>query len=531
MTIGRDRLHALAAKSLPKLLTLQDRNVHSPTYGCFDRKFWHLKVTDFPSGMAQEFVLPLALAFAHPFPGNRLHGDPSIREWIRAGIDYAARSAHPDGSCDDYFPFEKAAGAAAFTLYAIVEAIPLARLDPTPFLPFLRRRAAWLARHHESGRLSNHEALIANGLFRLSRLAGDPAFAEAARSRVARLKGWQDADEGWFYEYQGADPGYLTLTVGNMAEMVSAGDAPDLRAPLERAVKFLHALQPPDGWLGGEWTSRNTNNFFPHGFELCGDWLPEALQVNDRAIAALAEAPEYDDDTIIGHHAWSYLKAAVAWIETRPAPSRTRPEVWPKAGLALQQTGDYTLLVATRKGGNFRLYHRERLIHADTGPSLIVRDRRKPRNYVAHLWNDENHVDVADSVVTVSGAMGRAKATQMTPAKMIVLRLLMLGPGRLNPDLVRQLLQRLLITGTPSSSLRFTRELRLSAAGLSVRDRIEGPGTILEAGIGAAQTSIYTVMSRVWHPPQLQPWLDVTPKLRPGSGVRLDLHRQISAPA
>ena len=46
----------------PKILTLQDRNAHSPTYGCFDRNFWHYKIIDFPSGMAAEFVWPLALA-------------------------------------------------------------------------------------------------------------------------------------------------------------------------------------------------------------------------------------------------------------------------------------------------------------------------------------------------------------------------------------------------------------------------------------------------------------------------------------
>ena len=34
-----------------------------------------------------------------------------------------------------------------------------------------------------------------------------------------------------------------------------------LQEPLARAVAFLKRLQPPDGWLGGEWTSRNTNNF------------------------------------------------------------------------------------------------------------------------------------------------------------------------------------------------------------------------------------------------------------------------------
>lgn len=53
-----------ALAQISKILTLLDRNPHSPTYGCFDRNFWHYKIIDFPSGMSQEFVLPLALAYS-----------------------------------------------------------------------------------------------------------------------------------------------------------------------------------------------------------------------------------------------------------------------------------------------------------------------------------------------------------------------------------------------------------------------------------------------------------------------------------
>src|SRR6187549_1757076 len=86
---------------IPKILTLQDRNAHSPTYGCFDRNYWHYKIIDFPSGMAAEFVWPLALVYSLDIPDNPYYQQPAVRQWIEAGIRYAARSAHPDGSCDD----------------------------------------------------------------------------------------------------------------------------------------------------------------------------------------------------------------------------------------------------------------------------------------------------------------------------------------------------------------------------------------------------------------------------------------------
>ena len=123
--MDKDILAAHAVSQIPKILTLQDRNRHSPTYGCFDRNYWHYRIIDFPSGMAQEFVLPLALAYGADIPGNQFFQKSALREWVLAGIRFAARAAHADGSCDDYFPYERAGGATAFSLLACLESYRL----------------------------------------------------------------------------------------------------------------------------------------------------------------------------------------------------------------------------------------------------------------------------------------------------------------------------------------------------------------------------------------------------------------------
>jgi len=120
--MSRDLMARAALAHVPHLLTLLDRNRHSPTYGCFDRGFWHYRIVDFPSGMAQEFVFPLALAWETNLEGNRWFHHPDLREWAGAGVRYAAASGHRDGSADDYYPFERAAGATAFSLLAGLEA-------------------------------------------------------------------------------------------------------------------------------------------------------------------------------------------------------------------------------------------------------------------------------------------------------------------------------------------------------------------------------------------------------------------------
>src|SRR4051794_30005486 len=257
--MSRERFAREALAQIPKLLTLQDRNPHSPSYGCFDRNFWHYKIIDFPSGMAQEFVWPLALAWALDLPDNPYYQSPAIREWVQAGILYAARSAHPDGSCDDYYPFERAMGAAAFSLLACAEAFALVDMQSREAEAFLERRADWLADREESGRLSNHHALTALCMEVVGRLRRTSRYEAARDRRLEQLLSWQ-TDEGWFPEYEGCDPGYHTLTVSCLARLHEGRPEPRLEKALRSAVALAAEFVHPDGSFGGEYTSRNTYN-------------------------------------------------------------------------------------------------------------------------------------------------------------------------------------------------------------------------------------------------------------------------------
>jgi hypothetical protein len=517
-----------ALAQIPKILTLQDRNAHSPTYGCFDRNFWHYKVIDFPSGMAAEFVWPLALAYSLQLDGNPYYQQPAIREWVAAGILYAARSAHPDGSCDDYFPFEKAAGAAAFSLLAAIESYTLLGLDDAEMRAFFHLRASWLADHHESGRLTNHQALIVLCLERAGRLLGTTEWDHFKRERLARVLEWQNS-EGWFQEYEGADPGYHTLTVGLLAQIYELTPSPELKTALEKAVRFAANFVHPDGSFGGEYTSRNTYNFFPHGFEIAGRWLPEALEINGRFLAGLERglAPCYADDHIVGHHTWSYLLAFQHFVAERPpiTPRKDGRLYFRNAGIVIDRRNGTELYLALNKGGVFKFFRDSKLVVSDTQLSVRAEDKGRTKIAVAHLVGSYE-VDFSQDHIAVQGQLGWAKGKGMTTFNLVVLRLLMYTVGRFNPDAVRKLLQKLLITGKKPAPFEFRRSFKWAADKLQVDDELTAAtwSKVEAAGIGASQTSIYVVMSRTYQAGQLQPWLDLTPKvkaLREGEALKL----------
>jgi hypothetical protein len=516
-TRGRELLAAAALKEIPKLLTLQDRNRHSPTYGCFDRNYWHYKVIDFPSGMAQEFVWPLALACTLDLPSNPYVGNEAVREYVRAGILFAARSGHRDGSCDDYFPHEHALGATAFSLLACAESYRLVEMQSDEARQFLERRASWLARRQESGRLSNHHALVALGLDVVGRTLKTGKFETARDARITELLSWQ-TDEGWFPEYAGFDPGYDTLTLSCLAELHCLHPEERLEKAIRDSVALLAEFVHPDGSFGGEYTNRNTYNFFPHGFELAGRWHPEALSVNDYFLYSLGKnrAPCYSDDRIIGHHVWNYLLAARDYVE-RDAPSsrgsaRRQSVALPRARLVIDRRAGVELYLSFGKGGAFKLFRDNELALSDTGISLRTRDGKTA---VTHLADDYEHKIEHDRIV-IGGAMGWAKQTQISPLRLIVFRILNLSLGRIAPDLLRSLLQTMLITGKHFAPFRFERELRWIGTQWTITDRIEAKSwnEVESAMIGPDQTSIYVAMSRTFQQGQLQPWLDLTPQVR-----------------
>ena len=140
---------------------------------------------------------------------------------------------------------------------------------------------------------------------------------------------------------------------------------------------------------------------------------------------------------------------------------------------------------------------------------------KKTANAVAHLVG-EYDVAVEDDHIMVSGTFGWAKQKQMTPLNLIILRLIMYGGGRLYPDLVRKLLQKLLITGKQEAPFSFIRKFQRRDVGWKVGDTISAASwkQVQAAGMGGHQTSIYVVMSRTYQAGQLQPWTDYTAAIK-----------------
>jgi hypothetical protein len=148
------------------------------------------------------------------------------------------------------------------------------------------------------------------------------------------------------------------------------------------------------------------------------------------------------------------------------------------------------------------------------------------RNAVGHLF-DRYQVKIERDEISIRGSLGWAKQKQMTPMSLLALRLTTLSLGRLFPNLIRSLLQRVLITAKRDAPFTFSRRLQWNNGSWKVIDELSARSwkNVRAAGIGCDQTSIYVVMSRTFQMGQLQGWHDLTKeigKLAPGQSLKLE---------
>ena len=520
--IAEDLYAQVGLSQIPHILSLADRNLFSPTYGCFDRSYWHYKTAAFPSGMYQEFVLPLALVHRHAFPGGEVYyRRPRLRELAIAGIRYASKSCHKDGSCDDYFPYERALGAVAFSLYACTESYLLLELDEQDLVSFFHKRARWLAHRHEAGRLSNHHALAVVALYNVFLLTGDEDYLKAVHKRLDMLLSWQ-SEEGWFPEYEGCDPGYLTATIDFLAKYHQKSQDDRVMEPLRAAVRFASQFMHPDGSYGGEYGSRNTALFFPHGFELLAGLLPEASCVSDLYLRGILRdrRVHVDDDRLCAHLTYNHLQACldVSGRTEDPPPYRKSEErYWKGARLYLNRKNGLHAVISAAKGGVIRLYTNDELTYADSG--LIVR-LANGLTLVSHL-TDDYETTLLDGGIRIEGHLGPCRFRLPSAVAQAFFHLGMSAVGHWASDWVRALLQRLLIVGKRTDPMRFRRTFLFKDTEVVLvdelwRERNPEPSRNIEAMYaGTDHTSIYVAVSQSYQSACLHPWTDYAPWLKP----------------
>ncbi len=512
---------AILAKA-PHVIGLLDRERFSRTHGCMDRTFWAWKFTDFPASRFQEGLCVLAYLYANEPP---YRGSKRLLDWIAGGFDFWARIQRPSGDFDEAYPLERSLAATAFTSFYLAEAFGFAG-DDLPaetserFRAALTRAGDWLCRNDEThGFLSNHLAAAAGALFHAWKITGEARFEERGRYFLGRILAHQ-SDEGWYEEYGAADPGYQTHGTFYLVRIdeLLGGDAA-LQASLERSFAFLAHFIHPDGSLGGEYTSRNTQTWYPAGFEMCAmrsgaaRWMAEEMlpSVDSLAAAGLGSIDRWNLFPLLNNYVFALRAAAREGVRAAAAPPSTEPGVhhFPAAGLLKVRRERYDLYVGLAKGGVVKLFDREAKKLAFGNCGYIGRTRGGEVLSSQYSVPDRK-VDVSDDEVRVVGSFYQVSRPVMSPARFLAFRVFSLTFGRMKAAAtwLKSLLVKVLIYKKRELDLRFTRRIVLHDDGIELVDHLQGDQDVAELVCADNFTTIHMGSSRYFVPNELEEFAD-----------------------
>lgn len=503
-------------QEIPRLLGLLDKNPNSPTFGSFDRQFWHYNVVDFSCARYQEAVLTLALLYRYDFPGNIYYKNESIFNWIDGALRFWLKIQNRDGSFDEWYPNEHSFVATAFTTYAISEAMLILGKEVPSYdkvIGGLKKASDWLLAYTDFT-ACNQVAGSVSALYNVYLLIGEKKYKDGAIEKLKQLKERQD-NEGWFPEYGGPDIGYLSLAIDYLSKYYYKSEDLMAKDMIDKALAFLVYFAHPDGTFGGEYGSRNTKYIIPSGIEYSCRWNENARRIASALRDSLGKrgsiGPYNLDDRYLSYIGYTYLQAHIDMYDgdlLAPLYEGEFNRFFKNSGLIIVSNKGFYLVSNLKKGGVFRLTFRNTNFSInDSGIIAKIGDSL----YTSGWLRQDEAFDVKDKNISVKTNMLKLSYRVMSSRELILSRLFQLTLGRFTglSLRVKDILRRMLITYKAKSNIQVDRTIEITEDSIIVEDTIISPKNIEKLIVGSENPYIYIPSSRYFQIQDLSRFLDV----------------------
>ncbi|MBD3250335.1 MAG: hypothetical protein GF381_02080 [Candidatus Pacebacteria bacterium] len=469
-------------QTVPRLLTQLDRDPLSPTYGCFDRNFWHYKIRDFPSFVLQQNVLSLTLLYKNKFEGNIYYQNPNILSYIKAGLDFWCQYQHKSGGFDEYWPNEDGYPPLVFSFYAVARTYRELELNDQKVLKSLDRAFDRWTEYVETDANNQEMAGVAAAYqyYLITKSSQAEAHFKTRLSKILK----KQTKEGWFPEYGGADIGYSSVFLHYLSDVSDNYTSKQVKKALTKLVDFLSEFVHPDGTTGGEYGSRNTEYFLFKGLVTALQHTPKAAKI----IKGLDWGLDNLDDRYLFHYIFlSYIEGFLRLKQTKSVSfngtkQKSIKKFYPESGMVVLGNSENYFVTNLKKGGVYKLFAKDKLISQGAGYRI-----KHQNKYLVSAWiNPETEINVSNdfSEIKLISKFYLNKFFVSAPLKHIGLRILSYLPLS---NLI-QMLKKVLIFQDEQSIFSFERKFVFHKKKLIIKDQIDQKlkgNRIFKLGIGA----------------------------------------------
>jgi hypothetical protein len=424
--------------NLPRLLALIDTDRTSRSYGLGDRYFWAWGLIDFGNATFQGAANGLARLWSSglwPYSTPKDVFFDRLDSFFR-GTAFLTRK---DGSLEEAFPHEGSFCVTALVAFDLLCALDQLRgeLDATlreEWARVIQPLVSYLVKADEThGLISNHLATAVAALARWHELTGDKA-SEAKAGKLLKRILLNQSTEGWFREYEGADPGYQTLCMCYLADVHLRRPDWNLEEPLRKSLDFLSYFSHPDGSFGGIYGSRSTRFYFPAGVLALRNLSPKAAalagamakSIAQQTVVTLSAIDEPNLVPMFNAYSWSAQLVADTHEESQlgqlpcavGSPFRRN---FPDAGLWIDAGPKHYTIVSTHKGGVVAHYPKGGKPLIDGG--LVVRNP-KGKLGSTQVFEKDSTASLNGDELCIDSELGPMPKRLPTPIDFIILRIL-----------------------------------------------------------------------------------------------------------
>tara|TARA_A100001015_G_scaffold242910_1_gene277691 strand:+ start:5380 stop:6942 length:1563 start_codon:yes stop_codon:yes gene_type:complete len=478
--------------NLPRMLSLYNNDQLSPFYGVGDRDFWGWKTKDFINGTYQGITHGLSLLIM-----NDLLPDYLERSYVIELIDRVFNGTksitRKDGSLEEAYPFEKSFCVTSLIAYDLTETI--INLKPEIsiqkyqyYLSVVEPLINFTINNNEHhGIISNHLASAAAALISWEKLSG--ASMPKAKELINQILKHQ-SEEGWFKEYSGADIGYQTLASSYLSSYEKRHPSAKLNSFLKKSFEFLSNFIHPDGGIGGIYGARNTEFYFPDGFEYFANkdnnakaisfFMRESIKekkcVNLSSVDAPNLIPMFN----------SYCRAALLNMHNsldetyQLLPCQKNKTVfifYEDAGFVVYNDANKYCVISTNKGGALYIFDKK-LKYSKYDFGALYQNTRHNERYFSTQANETAavvKVDYDKKIIEVICPLYEYKKMYPTPLKYILLRCLNLTLMRFHflNEIMKKILVRCVIK-SKSAPIGLNRRIISFSERIKINDEYEG---------------------------------------------------------
>ncbi|MCD6364980.1 MAG: hypothetical protein J7M14_03810 [Planctomycetes bacterium] len=451
-------------QAIPRILTNLDRDPTSKTYGCFDRNYWHYKIRDFPSAILQQSSLALAILYKNDFIGSKYYKNEKIKKWAIAGAEYWEKIQLKDGSFNEYYPSEHGYPPTVFSLHAVSETYRVLGIEPNVQMKNAMFRSCKFILNKTEKEALNQEMAAVAALYSVYLLTKKRWILSGLKAKKNKLFS-KLCKEGWFSEYGGADIGYLSVALNYLGEYYSMSKDKSAEAIAVKIIDFLKYFVHPDGTVGGDYGSRNTEYLLPYGLEIFSHQNSISSRIIDKHFGNTNFS--VDDRYLCHYFSHSLVKAFLyhkkrKYSEKLPCEINTN-KYFPKAGLLVFSNDIYYAVLGLSKGGVITVFTRNNNSFRDCGYRI-----KQGKTIAANNFIDKYNIRKDGTTFVISGHMNSMKPVVSTPLNHIVLRIISIFmKNRLIPYLKKNV-----IHSSRRNNISFSRQVEFEKEGITITDSI-----------------------------------------------------------